>query len=57
MPVTPDDKYHVDSCTEAMTASVAGILIDRTQLDWDTTLRQVFPEATMHRNLGAVTLA
>jgi CubicO group peptidase (beta-lactamase class C family) len=57
-PVTFDDKFHLGSCTKAMTGTLAGILVDEGKLRWDTTLAQTFPElaATMHTDYRAVTL-
>lgn len=40
--VSDEDKWHIGSCTKAMTATLAGILIDRGQIDWQTTIGDVF---------------
>jgi CubicO group peptidase (beta-lactamase class C family) len=42
--VTVDDKWHIGSNTKGMTATLAGIFVDRGLLEWDTTIEQVFPE-------------
>lgn len=42
--VTIDDRWHLGSCTKAMTATVAARLIVRGKLDWDTTVEQAFPK-------------
>lgn len=42
--VTNDDKFHIGSCTKAMTASVAAMLVEAQKLRWDSTLAEVFPE-------------
>lgn len=55
-PVTVNDKYHIGSCTKAMTATLAGILVERGLLSWETTLREVFPEMDVHPGYQAVTL-
>lgn len=55
-PVTVNDKYHIGSCTKAMTATLAGILVERKLLSWETQLREVFPEMTMHPACKRITL-
>ncbi len=55
-PVTVNDKYHIGSCTKAMTATLAGILVERGLLSWETTLREVFPEMDIHPGYQPVTL-
>lgn len=35
-PVTVDSKYHIGSCTKAMTAAMIGMLVERGELAWDT---------------------
>lgn len=48
--VTSDDRWHIGSCTKAMTATLAARLIERGALDWSTTVGSVFPDlaTTMH---------
>ena len=41
IPVTVDDRFHIGSDTKAMTATLAGILIDKGQLSWTTTIGDV----------------
>ncbi|MGI8905894.1 MAG: serine hydrolase domain-containing protein [Candidatus Sumerlaeaceae bacterium] len=41
---TISDKFHLGSCTKAMTATLLGTLIDEGKLRWDSTLGDVFPE-------------
>jgi len=41
--VTQNDKYHIGSCTKAMTAVLTAMHIDDGLLDWDTRLLEVFP--------------
>lgn len=55
-PVTLGDKYHIGSCTKAMTATLAGILVERGLLLWETQLHEVFPEMTMHPACEKITL-
>src|SRR3972149_10356344 len=38
--VTSDDRFHIGSCTKAMTATLVAMLVDRGKLSWDTTLAQ-----------------
>lgn len=41
--VTPADLWHLGSNTKAMTAALAGVLVQRGQISWDTTLANVLP--------------
>jgi len=43
-PVTVDDKWHIGSNTKAMTATLAGIFVERGLIEWSTTIEEVFPE-------------
>ena len=43
-PVTTDDRWHLGSCTKAMTATLAAILVREGVISWDTTLAQRFPD-------------
>ncbi len=40
--VTLDDVFHLGSCTKAMTATLAALLIQEGTIDWTTTLGEVF---------------
>ena len=42
-PVTLADKWHQGSLTKSMTATLAAILVERGQIQWGTTLQDVFP--------------
>lgn len=42
------DKFHIGSCTKVMTATRGAILIHNHFLNWDTTIRQVFPDIEIH---------
>lgn len=55
-PVTVNDKYHIGSCAKAMTATLAGILVERGVLEWETSLHNVFPEMAMHPACKKITL-
>lgn len=43
-PATRADKFHIGSCTKAMTATLAAMLVSEGRLDWTSTLAEVFPE-------------
>src|SRR5262245_2656 len=53
VPVTAHDQFHLGSCTKAMTATVAGMLVQEKKLAWDSTLAGVFPKMAekIHRDL------
>jgi CubicO group peptidase (beta-lactamase class C family) len=40
--VTLDDQFQIGSCTKAMTATLAAMLIEQGKLDWDSTLGGLF---------------
>jgi CubicO group peptidase (beta-lactamase class C family) len=42
--VTDADLWHLGSNTKAMTATLAGILVERGDIEWTTTIQDVFPE-------------
>jgi len=39
-----DDQFHLGSCTKAMTATLAAMLVEEKKLKWNTRLFDVFPE-------------
>jgi len=41
--ITFEDKFHLGSCTKAMTATLAAILVEEGKLKWSTRLFEVFP--------------
>ena len=41
IPVTIDDRFHIGSDTKAMTATLAGMLVDEGKLRWDSTIGEV----------------
>ncbi len=42
--VKVEDKFHIGSCTKAMTATLAGIAVEERKLTWESTLAEIFPE-------------
>lgn len=47
---TVDDKFHLGSCTKAMTATLIAIFVERGQLKWESTMAQIFPELVPQMN-------
>lgn len=58
VPVTLEDQWHLGSCTKAMTATLAGILVEQGRITWDATIAQAFPELAdeMKESYRAATL-
>ncbi|MBL8680714.1 MAG: beta-lactamase family protein [Myxococcales bacterium] len=56
--VTLDDKWHIGSCTKAMTATLFARLVERGTLRWDTTLDAAFSDIApmIHPTYRAATL-
>jgi CubicO group peptidase (beta-lactamase class C family) len=56
--VTDNDKFHIGSCTKAMTATMIAMLVERGKLRWDITLSEALPEMAeeMHPDYRDVTL-
>lgn len=46
--VQPDDAYHLGSCTKAMTATLAAILVEEGLLSWDRTLSSLLPDVSLN---------
>jgi len=46
-PATLNDKWHLGSCTKAMTATLIAIFVERGELDWNTTITDVFTDIEM----------
>lgn len=42
--VTADDRWHLGSCTKAMTATLVARLVEQAVLGWDTTIGEVFTD-------------
>lgn len=55
-PVTVNDKYHIGSCTKAMTATLGAILVERGTISWETRVRDIFPDMETHPDYEPVTL-
>jgi CubicO group peptidase (beta-lactamase class C family) len=57
--VTSNDKFHIGSCTKAMTATIIAMLVERGKLRWGITLSEAFPDMAkeMHPDYRNVTLS
>jgi CubicO group peptidase (beta-lactamase class C family) len=57
-PVTPDDRFHLGSCTKAMTATLLATMVEEGAISWQTTLAEALPELAevMHPDYRSVTL-
>src|SRR5215217_7333846 len=42
--ITPADRFHLGSCTKAMTATLCAILVEDGKLTWDATPASVWPD-------------
>lgn len=51
-PVTVDDRFHLGSCTKAITATLIAKLVEDGKLTWNTTPAEVFPELSESINEG-----
>jgi len=56
--VTSEDKFHIGSCTKAMTATIVGMLVERGKLRLEMTLGEALPEIVeeMHPSYRDITL-
>jgi CubicO group peptidase (beta-lactamase class C family) len=56
--ITIDDRFHIGSCTKAMTATLCATLVEEGKLSWNRTLLQAFPDlkSKMHEQYRPVTL-
>ncbi len=56
--VTDKDKFHLGSCTKAMTATILAKLVEDGKLKWETSIAEVFPDIlnTVDRSYSTVTL-
>ncbi len=56
--VTTGDKFHIGSCTKAMTATLCAMLVERGKLRWAQTLNESFPRTKnpIHKAYRGVTL-
>lgn len=48
--VTPNDVFHIGSCTKSMTATLAALLVEEGTLRWATTIADVLPELKGNMN-------
>lgn len=55
-PLTTSDKMHLGSCTKAMTATLAALLVEEGKLQWTTRLGEVCPRDSMLAAWRDVTL-
>jgi CubicO group peptidase (beta-lactamase class C family) len=57
--VVASDRFHLGSCTKAMTATLCAILVEEGKLKWDSTPAQVWPNLKnkFHADFRGVTLA
>jgi CubicO group peptidase (beta-lactamase class C family) len=58
LPVAIDDRFHIGSDTKAMTATLAGMLVDEGKLRWDSTIGEVLGAELpgIHPKFAAITL-
>lgn len=42
--VTTEDRWHLGSCTKAMTASLCALLVEQGKLRWDQTIAETWPD-------------
>ena len=58
IPVTPDDRFHIGSDTKAMTALLAGMLVEEGKMRWDMTVGEALPDLApgMDPGFRAITL-
>jgi CubicO group peptidase (beta-lactamase class C family) len=56
--ITLDDRFHLGSCTKAMTATLVAMLVEEGKLNWTTTLGELFADTLkpMHPAWEKVTL-
>lgn len=45
-PISIDDRWHLGSCTKAMTATLVALLVEEGRLSWETTLAEIYPRET-----------
>lgn len=53
---TVDDKWHLGSCTKAMTATMIATLVEEKKLRWDSTVAEVFPKLKIDEAARGITL-
>lgn len=57
--ITPQDQFHLGSCTKAMTATLIAILVEEGKLSWETTLPEALPQLkdSIHEKYKDITIA
>ncbi|QDV35728.1 serine hydrolase domain-containing protein [Tautonia plasticadhaerens] len=57
-PVTIEDRFHLGSCTKAMTATLLATFVEEGRLSWETTLAEALPdlEQGMHPDYRGATI-
>lgn len=51
-----NDKWHVGSCTKAMTSTLAGVLVERQKIKWTTKISEVLEDWDVHMGWHSATL-
>jgi CubicO group peptidase (beta-lactamase class C family) len=54
--VSVDDKFLIASCAKAITATLGAVLVEKGGLDWNTTLKEAYPDLDMRKEYEDVTL-
>jgi CubicO group peptidase (beta-lactamase class C family) len=54
--VSVDDKFLIASCSKAFTATLSAVLIQKGYLQWDTNLKEAFPDLNMRSEYEDITL-
>jgi D-alanyl-D-alanine carboxypeptidase len=54
--LTTEDKFHLGSCTKAMTATIVAMFIEEKKLQWDSPLKSLLPDISLHSDFSDVTL-
>ena len=54
--VTVDDRFLIASCSKAFTATLSAVLIEKGYLDWDTILKEAYPDLNMRGEYENITL-
>lgn len=50
IPAEPNDRFHLGSCTKAITGFIAGLMVKRNQIGWDTKFFDLCPELRVKSN-------
>ncbi|MBX2880580.1 MAG: serine hydrolase [Granulosicoccus sp.] len=56
-PVGRDDQWHIGSCNKSITATLFGLLVENSKIDWQSTLAEVFADChdVMHADWFDIT--